>query len=1598
MTAADVGVDTTALGLLSNADSSGVQINVVDTAAGISQYLDALQANSDIVSITVSDNAPITVSVATLGNDAVVLSELVNANSSPVVLTVEDTAAHIAAALTDLDENSQVTSVVISNNAALTLTIAQITSDATVLGELHNANGQPYTLNVTDNAAHISSALDALNSNTHIATITDTNDAAISLTYAQITSDATALSKVVNADTTPYTLSIVDTAADISTNFNAINGNGRITSIVISDNNPLSLSVAQVTGDTTALGEISNANSSQVTIAVSDTSANVAAHFDALNGLGAELASITFTDGSPLLTITEAQLIGDTTALGAITNSSYSIDVTAATAANAVADANTAHVASIAIVDQVAYITEYIDALEGIEAKISGITLTGGGTTLDITYTQYINDAAVLNEITSPYSLDVTGVSAANFASVAANSHTGNNSIELSDTAADVQANLGALEANYSKINYIHLTDVSTPTFTINEATYNADGNVITNDVGNNYNLVVTGVAAADAAGIATSSAGGYLQALTLDISDSAANVGANFNALNGLGAKLGTITFTDSGTPVLSITETQLINDTTALAAITNASYSIDVTAATAANALADSTASHVVSVAVVDSSTDVNTSLSSLETVAASSVALTIALTDGSTPTFNWSYATYTAAAGVRADITSAYHVDVSGATVAEFATLVTDSHVTQIAVTDSAGNVQSGLATLEANIGKLQVIDLTNGSTPTFTISESTFNADGTVLSSYVANDYNLTVNTVLAADAAGIVTSASSTFLQTLTINVRDTATNIAANLDALNSNTDVTAIVSTSNTAFTVTAESAASDARALGILSNANSSPVSLTVSDTAANISFYLNALNGISTISSIVISDNNPLTLTVAQLTGDTTALGKLSTANSSAVVINIADTAAHISASLNALEANNSISKITVTDSAPVTVTVAQLTSDEDAIAALVNANAAAVVLTVLDTSTNVHADLGNLEADSQVTSIVLSDNGQLQLTASQFLNDTVVVGELHNQNGSPVTLKLQDTGQHVQASLATFLASSAITSIVISDNAAITLNTTQLAADSAKLGEITNKNGTPVVINISDSAANITSNLATLLAEISYLGTITITNNASVTVTIAQLSSDASVIAKFANQNGSPYTLTVADSAPNIGNAASTLNGNSHVTQVNVTDFAINVVDVIGKLDTVTALHSITLLDATTPTLTITEAQYNASTALLGDIVSPYKLAITNVLAADAAGVSGNNHVTSIAVSDTSADITAVLTALNANADITSITVSNNAALILSVAQLTADAHALSETTNKNATPYTANITDTGAHLSGATLGTLETNSHITGFTVSDNAAISLTTAQFTGDTAALAELRDASSNTYSLTVSGTAANLVSDLDAMKTNGHVGSAGRHRQPAAGHDLCAVPERHDRLGQGGIGLFDRRDRCHRPIIHPAGRDLRRRQRADDQGILPQLRGAAHADFHDRRLGHEFAHRCDGDVHGRERRDRRHVHIQSDLRKGHDQRLCSGFGNAQLQPHRFRQYRRRRSACDLDRFGRQHDDHPRCPRYDHAERRDSLELRGALLGLALHLRLLRWTDSAGPSRNGRGLCRSGAGSPVGVRYLRNTNEINEL
>src|ERR1700741_1181876 len=119
---------------------AGPNFNIDDTAANIQGALNALNGDSHISQIIISDNSPITINVAKINGDATALSKLVNQDSSPVQLTIRDTAAHIGNGFATIGASSQVTSVVISDNSVVTLTASQMSNNQNVLGELSNAD------------------------------------------------------------------------------------------------------------------------------------------------------------------------------------------------------------------------------------------------------------------------------------------------------------------------------------------------------------------------------------------------------------------------------------------------------------------------------------------------------------------------------------------------------------------------------------------------------------------------------------------------------------------------------------------------------------------------------------------------------------------------------------------------------------------------------------------------------------------------------------------------------------------------------------------------------------------------------------------------------------------------------------------------------------------------------------------------------------------------------------------------------------------------------------------------------------------------------------------------------------------------------------------------------------------------------------------------------------------------------------------------------------------------------------------------------------------------------------------------------------------
>jgi hypothetical protein len=545
-----------------------------------------------------------------------------------VSITVSDTAANLSTnlnALQTLAASGELTAVTVTNNTvAVAVTLAQLTSDATVLGLFTGtysfsvsgvtvANeasqlAQPHiaSVSISDTAANVNAALDtlqALGTKLVAIALTDGGTPALSISGTQFTADAATIAKLtgsyslsvnnvlaasaatVGANTHVTAMTITDTGANVATSIAALQGqNAKITSITLTDGGTPTLAVtaAQLSADAGALGKIgsaynlavsgvtaanaaSTAAASHVTsITVSDTAANLSANINALQTVAAagELTSVTVTNNTVPVSITLAQLTSDATALGQFTGT-FSFTVTGVTIAGQAATLSQPHIASVSIGDTAANVVANIDTLQALGTKLVGIALTDGGTpALTFTATQFTADAAAIAKLTGTYSLAVTSVLAANASTVAANAHV--TSIFVSDSSANVVANIASLQGVSTKVTGIALTDGGTPMLTLTSPQFVNDAGALGKITGS-YALTVTGVAASNA-----TTTGSNAHVTSIDVSDTAANVAASLAALQALAStKLTSIALTDSA-PVLSVTGAQSISDAGAIAKIT--------------------------------------------------------------------------------------------------------------------------------------------------------------------------------------------------------------------------------------------------------------------------------------------------------------------------------------------------------------------------------------------------------------------------------------------------------------------------------------------------------------------------------------------------------------------------------------------------------------------------------------------------------------------------------------------------------------------------------------------------------------------------------------------------------------------------------------------------------------------------------------------------------------------------------------------------------------------------------------------------------------------------------------------------------------------
>ena len=119
-----------------------------------------------------------------------------NANVSIPPMTILDTAANVAASLDTLQtiaSHGNILKITLSGSAVLTLRAAQVATDATALATISGS----YTLTIADTAANIGANFDQLQTNlAKYASIIVTDGLSVPLTVAQLTADAGALAKI----------------------------------------------------------------------------------------------------------------------------------------------------------------------------------------------------------------------------------------------------------------------------------------------------------------------------------------------------------------------------------------------------------------------------------------------------------------------------------------------------------------------------------------------------------------------------------------------------------------------------------------------------------------------------------------------------------------------------------------------------------------------------------------------------------------------------------------------------------------------------------------------------------------------------------------------------------------------------------------------------------------------------------------------------------------------------------------------------------------------------------------------------------------------------------------------------------------------------------------------------------------------------------------------------------------------------------------------------------------------------------------------------------------------------------------------------------
>ncbi len=1069
-----------------------VTVAVTDSAADVAAVAGDLATLPGALSVMLTDSTPVTAGIAAA------LAPLAGALAAGTSLAVSDSGASIA--------GHQAGLLALGNSlGTLTLSdgITQPTAVAAALAPLdaHLAAGVMLTAtgtgaSVTANAA----ALAQLATDGHLAAVTVT-----ATTVADATGNATALNAL------GAHVSVSDSAADVDAGLSGLAGISGLTSIALTDGGvpALSMSVATLAADAPVLAKIA----SPFTVTLSDSASHIAADLalgatSVIAAHHAQIGAVLASDGLPVV-LTQAQVLAagiDDGPGAALANFSGTLDVTGVdvahlaqvaglatppaaifvndTGADIAADlaqggtsvllAHAGQVAGIAASDHAAVM------LTAAQALFAGVDDSAGSAIAMLTGAGLVVTGAAVSQLGALASLYVAPASVA-----------------VSDTAADIAGDLAsgssALVAGRATLGTVTVSDGAPVTLTETQLL------AVGVDDGSGSVLSKLSGAPVEATGVAASDLGEVLglgvAPASVSISDTAAHLVSNLSTVIADIGHVAAINLT-SGTLVLTAAEALEagVDDGAASVIGRLASHQFNVSGAAVGQlaqlvALPDAPA-HI---AVTDSSADIAADLASGASVLAADLGAVsgITVTHGTLMLTDAQAQAIMATPGldaVMAKLDPATIVQVSGAPVADLASLAGASwpHV-NVAVTDSVSAIAADLA---SGNPQLYVYALSLASVTLDT--GGTVNATTLMQMAGLAH-FSTAGNALDVSDgAAAIAGLYQAAIALTQGVQVLDTDSNVTGQLDALQAKYAGALSITLTNGApsITVTAGQYAADTATIDAITNAGV----VSVTGSAAALAPLAAQLGSDAAVGHLVVTDS--AADVIAALDTLQAAGGKL------AVTLTDTSLAANLVAPLLTI-ANLSPSGIPVVDSGAQIAAVVE-TGDAGAIAYL-NANGA------------------TLSGDSAVS-----------------VADAAALEGLSTFSKAGFHLNVWDTAAHLTTpGYAAALANGLVDSVHLKTTGGAASVTAATAAALFNIAgfSTTNPDGSANTLGVSDTAAHIEANLASLTANRASIGAVTV--NASATITDQALS-DLQGLGAMA---GTGDAITVRDTAANIaGNAA------------------------------------------------------------------------------------------------------------------------------------------------------------------------------------------------------------------------------------------------------------------------------------------------------------------------------------------------------------------------------------------------------------------------------------------------------------------------